>query len=55
MPRFLQHAAKLGVGLNKKITVREKRRFDGSMVIKVGPSEQFISFQMAKAIFVKPA
>ena len=52
---ILQHATKLGVGLNKKITVREKRKFDGSMVIKVGPSERFVSLQMAKAIFVKPA
>jgi len=50
---LLQHATRLGVGLHKKVTVREKREFDGSMVIKVGPREHVISRQMAKAIFVE--
>lgn len=49
---ILQHATKLGLKLNKKLTVKEKRAFDGSMVVKVGTKEQFISQQMARAIFV---
>ena len=54
-PEMLQHAAKLGLELNKKLTVREKRKFDGSMIVKVGQKEQFMSLQMAKAIFVERA
>ena len=53
--QMLQHATKLGVELNKKLIVKEKRDFDGSMVVKVGSKEQFISQQMARAIFVQPA
>ncbi len=51
---ILQHATQLGVGLNKKLTVREKRGFDGSMVIRVGQKDRFISHQVANAIFVRP-
>ena len=51
---MLQHATKLGLELNKKLTVKEKRDFDGSMLVKVGTKEHFISQQMAQAIFVKP-
>jgi DtxR family transcriptional regulator, Mn-dependent transcriptional regulator len=53
--RMLQHATKLGLTLMKKLTVREKREFDGSMVIRVGTKEHFISQQMARSIFVRPA
>ena len=53
--QMLQHAARLGVELNKKLMVKEKRSFDGSMVVKVGSKERFISLQMAKAIFVQHA
>ena len=53
--QILQHAAQLGVELNKKLVVKEKRTFDGSMVVKVGSKEHFISQQMAGAIFVRPA
>ena len=50
---ILQHASQLGVELNKKMTVKEKRGFDGSMIIKIGSKVQFISLQMAKSIFVR--
>lgn len=53
-PEMLQHAAKLGVRLNKKLMVKEKRSFDGSMVVKVGSKVHVISQQMAGAIFVGP-
>jgi len=52
-PQILQHASRLGVGLNTRITVREKMEFDGSMTIKVGSREQFISREVAGAIFVE--
>lgn len=52
-PQILQHATRLGVGLNTRITVREKMDFDGSMTIKVGTKQQFISREVAGAIFVE--
>jgi DtxR family Mn-dependent transcriptional regulator len=51
--QMLQHAAQLGIELNKKLVVREKRSFDGSMVVKVGLKQQFISKEVAQAIFVQ--
>ena len=52
-PDVLQHSTELGLSLNKKITVKKKMTFDGSMVVRVGPKEQFISKQVADAIFVQ--
>jgi len=52
-PRILQHATRLGVRLNTRITIREKMPFDGSMTVKVGSKEQFFSQQVAAAIFVE--
>ena len=40
---LLQHASQIGLALNSKITVKEKKSFDGSMVVKVGTKHQFIS------------
>jgi DtxR family Mn-dependent transcriptional regulator len=51
--QMLQHAAQLGIELNKKLVVKEKRSFDGSMVVKVGLKQQFISKEVAQAIFVQ--
>jgi DtxR family Mn-dependent transcriptional regulator len=50
---LLHHAAKLGLALNSKLTVKEKQQFDGSMVVKVGTKHQFISKRVADAIFVE--
>ncbi len=50
---LLQHATQIGLGLNSKLTVREKKTFDGSMVVKIGTKQQFISQQVAEAIFVE--
>jgi DtxR family transcriptional regulator, Mn-dependent transcriptional regulator len=52
-PEILQHAAKLGLALNKKITVREKLQFDGSMVVAIGGKRHFISPAVANSIFVQ--
>ncbi len=52
---LLQHAAELGLSLNSKLTVKDKKAFDGSMVVKVGARHHFISKQVADAIFVEPA
>jgi DtxR family Mn-dependent transcriptional regulator len=53
-PAILQHASRLGLRLNGHVYVKEKLAFDGSMRIKVGRKEQYISKQIANAIFVKP-
>jgi DtxR family Mn-dependent transcriptional regulator len=50
---ILQHAAVLGLSLKTKITIREKRNFDGSLVIMVGKNERFLSREVAESIFAK--
>jgi DtxR family Mn-dependent transcriptional regulator len=52
---ILQHTAKLGVSLRTRLTVREKRAFDGSMVVAVGSRERFLSREVAAAIFAEKA
>lgn len=54
-PALLQHAARLGLSLNTSVLIKEKRSFDGSMVLEVGAREEFISRQLASSIFVEPA
>ena len=49
---LLKHAARLGLVLNTKLLIKEKLQFDGSMRVKVGKKEHFISRQLADAIFV---
>ncbi len=49
----LKHAAKLGLSINRLISVREKLSFDGSMVLKVGRREEFISHRIASSVFVR--
>ena len=53
-PEILQHATKIGLALNTKLVVKEKMGFDGSMVVKVGSKQKFLSQQVAGAIFVRP-
>lgn len=50
---LLQHAASLGVALNSRITVKQKMDFDGSLMVKIGKKEHFISRQVADSIFVE--
>lgn len=49
----LQFISSIGISLNKKITVKQKLAFDGSLVIKLGKKEQFISKHVADAIYVE--
>ncbi len=48
---ILQHTAKLGLSLGTRLVVREKRPFDGSLVVTVGGKEKFISREVAVSIF----
>ena len=53
-PEILQHAARMGLALNTKLVISEKMRFDGSMVVRVGSKQRFLSREVAKSIFVEP-
>ncbi len=50
---ILIHASQIGLALNSKLTIKEKKTFDGSMVVKVGSKQHFISKEVAQAIFVE--
>ena len=50
-PGVLQHAAELGLHLNQQLAVKKKMKFDGSMKVRVGTKEYFISREVADAIF----
>ena len=50
---ILQHAASLGIALNSRITVKQKMNFDGSLMVKIGKKEHFMSRQVADSIFVE--
>ncbi len=52
-PEVLKYAAKMGIKLNKKIKVKERIPFDGSLRIEVGKKEQFVSLKLASNIFVE--
>jgi len=50
---ILQHAAAIGLSLKTKITIREKRDFDGSLVVSVDGVDRFISREVAGSIFAE--
>ena len=50
---ILLHASRMGLGLNSRLTIKEKKTFDGSLVVKVGGKQRFISKEVAQAIFVE--
>ena len=50
---LLLHASKIGLVLDSKLTIKEKKSFDGSMVVKVGTKSQMITREVAEAIFVQ--
>jgi DtxR family Mn-dependent transcriptional regulator len=52
-PEVLQLLAKLGLGLNTKIQLIHKVKFDGSVIIKIKNREIPLSPVMAKSIFIQ--
>ena len=52
-PEILQYASKLGIALGRKVKVKEKIEFDGSLRVEVAGKEQFISAKLAQNIFVE--
>ena len=53
-PEILKYAARLGITLNKRLAVRERILFDGSLRVDIGGKERFISSRLAQNIFVEP-
>jgi DtxR family transcriptional regulator, Mn-dependent transcriptional regulator len=49
---MLKHASAIGIRLHAKLTVMEKKIFDGSMLVKVGARSHFVSKGVAQAVFV---
>ena len=54
-PEVLQYATKLGLSLKKKMVVVERVKFDGSLRVRVGSKECFVSEKLANNIFVERA
>jgi DtxR family Mn-dependent transcriptional regulator len=52
-PEILQYATKLGLSLRKKLTVKERVKFDGSLLVSVGKRECYVSQRLAQSIFVE--
>ncbi len=52
-PGILQYASKLGIALNKKIKIKERIEFDGSLRVELDGKDQFVSQKLAQHIFVR--
>jgi len=53
VPQILEYASTLGIELNKRIKVKERIAFDGSMRVQIGRVEKFVSLKLAENIFVE--
>ena len=51
-PEVLQYLSKMGIGISTTIDVRERIAFDGSLRVRVGTSELFISEKLAQHVSV---
>ena len=52
-PQVLKYVAKLGLSLRKRIVVKERVEFDGSLLVGVGSRECYVSQKLARNIFVE--
>ena len=52
-PQVLQYMSKLGITIEKPITIKEQMEFDGSMLVEIDGKEHFVSSRLAQQIFVK--
>jgi DtxR family Mn-dependent transcriptional regulator len=50
---LLQYASSIGLSLNKKFAVKQRMKFDNSLIIKIGSRELTISATLADNIFVE--
>ena len=54
-PELLQYASSIGLSLNKKISVKQRMKFDNSLVIRIGGRENTVSSTLAENVFVELA
>lgn len=52
-PEMLQYASSIGLSLNKRLLVKQKNKFDDSLVVKIGTKETVVSSMLAQNIFVE--
>jgi DtxR family Mn-dependent transcriptional regulator len=52
-PDILRYASRMGIVLNRKIKVKERIEFDGSLRVEISGKERFISFKLAQNVFVE--
>ena len=52
-PEILRLASRLGIALNRRIKVKERIPFDGTLRVSVGRKDRFISPKLAQNIFVE--
>jgi DtxR family Mn-dependent transcriptional regulator len=52
-PDILRLASRLGIALNRRIKVKERIPFDGTLRVSVGRKDRFISAKLAQNIFVE--
>ncbi|MDE3056420.1 MAG: metal-dependent transcriptional regulator [Bacteroidota bacterium] len=52
-PELLQYVSSIGLSLNKKLGIKQRIKFDNSLVIKIGSKEMTISSLAAENIFVE--
>lgn len=52
-PEILRYMALLGIGLGRKIRIKEAIDFDGSLRVQIGAKEQFISARLAESVYVE--
>jgi DtxR family Mn-dependent transcriptional regulator len=52
-PELLQYASSVGLFLNRKIMVKQRMKFDNSLIVRIGSKELTISATLAKNIFVE--
>ncbi len=51
-PEVLRYLEKLGLGLTRKVKVKEKITFDGSVIVQAGSRELPLSHKLAQAVYV---
>ena len=52
-PELLQYASSIGLSLNKRIFIKQKNKFDNSIIVRIGAKETVVSSKLAQNIFVE--
>jgi DtxR family Mn-dependent transcriptional regulator len=54
-PDILHHASKVGLVPRRTLVIKKKMSFDGSLLVRIGKKQRFISQRMAESIFAEHA